>query len=61
MITYESKNGYKGVLCGPKSFSIYDKDGREVFHTGSRNIDTYKELKREVDRFPKFLEMLTKM
>ena len=56
---YTSPNGYTGRLYGKSSFSIYDRDGHEVFHTGFRNpnIDEV-ELKRQVDEFPKFLNML---
>lgn len=58
MMKYTSDNGYTGILYGEKSFSIKDKHGKEVFHTGSRNFNTFGELKKQVDNFPNFLEML---
>lgn len=57
-IKYTSENGYTGVLYGKSSFSVYDKDGHEVFHTGFRNFNTYDDLKESVDTFPEFLGML---
>ena len=58
LIKYTSDNGYTGVLYGEKSLSITDKTGKEVFHTGFRNINTYKELVEFVEDFPEFLKML---
>ena len=58
VIKYTSKNGYTGVLYGQSSMSIYDKDGKEVLHTGSRAINTYDELVELVDEHPKFRQML---
>ena len=57
-ITYTSDNGYTGILYGKRSYAVIDKDGREVMHTGSRNINTYEELKEHVDNFPEFYKML---
>ena len=59
-IEYTSENGYKGVLYGKGSMSIYDPDGRECLHTGSRSINTYEELVKTVDEHPQFMEMLRK-
>lgn len=61
IIKYTSDNGYTGTLYGKSSYSIYDKDGKEVFHTGSRNINTYEELVKQVDEYPEFLKMLSKI
>ena len=58
-IKYKSENGYTGVLYGWHSFSIKDKRGREVFHTGSRNFDTYERLVEEVEAFPEFIKKLS--
>ena len=30
----EFYNGYKGVAYGRSSFSVYNSEGREIFHTG---------------------------
>ena len=58
MIEYTSKNGYTGRLYGKSSLAIFNQDGREVLHTGSRSINTMAELRKEVDGFPEFMEML---
>lgn len=55
MIKVEHENGYTGTLYGRSSLSIY-KEGREVLHTGSRNISTEKELYELLDRFPKMIK-----
>lgn len=57
-IKYTSPNGYTGVMGGVASMAIFDKDGKEVFHTGFRNMNTEEELKEFVDGFPEFMEML---
>lgn len=57
MIEYTAKNGYKGVIYGEKSLKIV-KDGKIVFHTASRNINSFSELKDMVDTFPEFLQEL---
>lgn len=57
-IKYTSKNGYTGVLYGRSSLAIYNKDGKEVMHTGFRKINTYEELVETVETFPEFLELL---
>jgi hypothetical protein len=60
-IKYTSDNGYTGVLYGQSSLAIYNPDGTVSMHTGSRNINTYEELVRVVDEYPKFMEMLLKV
>lgn len=52
MIKVDHQNGFSGVLYGESSMSIYDKDGHEVIHTGSRNINTEKELRDLLERLP---------
>lgn len=61
MMTYTSPNGYTGILYGKSSLSIKDSNGKEVLHTGSRNVNTMEELKDLVDRHPEFMEMLKKI
>ena len=61
MIEYTSENGYTGKLYGELSMSIFDKDGKEVMHTGSRILNTPEELKEVVDGFPAFMEMLRRI
>ena len=57
-IIYTSPNGYTGRLYGKSSMSIYDSVGTEVFHTGTRSINTYNDLVETIDAFPGFLKML---
>ena len=57
-IEYTSPNGYRGVLYGKSSLSIYNPDGTESLHTGLRTINTYEELKNAVDEHPQFMKML---
>lgn len=57
-IKYTSDNGYTGVLYGKRSLAIYNPDGTESMHTGSRNINTYEELVKVVDDHPSFIKML---
>ena len=61
MIEYTSENGYSGKLYGKSSMSIFDKDGKEVMHTGFRTPNTQEELKEVVDRFPTFIEALKRV
>ena len=60
MIKYISPNGYTGILYGESSLSIYDSDDQNIFHTGSRNINTLEELKYLVEAFPKYRSELAK-
>ena len=57
-IKYTSPNGYTGVLYGESSMIIYNPDGTESIHTGSRTPNTYEELVEVVDNHPKFMELL---
>lgn len=56
-IKYTSKNGYTGVMYGKSSLVILDRNGKEVFHTGSRTCNTYEELIEQVDTFSEFYNM----
>lgn len=60
-IKYKHENGYTGVLYGRSSLAVYDADGHEVMHTGSRNINTLEELKELLDGYPEFRKMIEKM
>ena len=55
---YTSKNGYTGVMYGKSSLVILDRNGKEVFHTGFRNSNTYEELVEQVDTFSEFYNMI---
>lgn len=57
-IKYTSSNGYTGVLYGERSLAIFNPDGTESMHTGSRNINTYEELVKAVDDHPRLIKML---
>lgn len=61
VIKYTSENGYSGALYGESSMSIYNPDGKEVFHTGFRRkeINSLEALKEHVDTFPEFQKMLS--
>lgn len=58
VIDYTGENGYRGVMYGKSSMAVYDKNGVERMHTGSRGINTLEELKEFVDGFEEFLEKL---
>lgn len=58
IIDYTGENGYRGVLYGKSSMAVYDKNGVERMHTGSRGINTLEELKEFVEGFEEFFEML---
>ena len=62
---YTSPNGYTGVVIkdtymGFKHWdlSIFDEKGKFVFHATKSEKPTEKELKEEVDDFPRFRKML---
>ena len=57
-IKYTSDNGYTGVMYGKSSFAIFDKNGKEVLHTGSRSFNTYEGLVKQVDTYPEIRAML---
>ena len=57
-IRYTHPNGFTGLLYGKSSLVVQNSEGRDVFHTGFRNINTFDELKGWLDDFPKFMEML---
>ena len=56
-IMVEHENGYRGILYGKSSMSIFKGD-KEVLHTGFRNINTADELYEELSEMPSFMEML---
>ena len=60
-IEYTSPNGYRGVLYGKSSMSIYGPIGKVVIHTGHRTPNTLEELKKQVDEMPEFMELLIGM
>ena len=57
-IIVEHPNGYKGILYGARSMSIINADGKEVLHTGFRNINTKEELYTQLSEMPDFLKKI---
>lgn len=59
-IKYKSENGYSGRLYGKSSMSIYNPEGKKVFHTGFRRkeINSLEALKEHVDTFPEFEKLI---
>lgn len=60
-IRYASANGYTGVLYGKSSLSVYGPDGKEVLHTGARNVNTLEELKHVVEGMQEFVRMCNEL
>lgn len=60
-ISYTHPNGYTGLLYGKSSLVVQNSEGRDVFHTGFRNINTLDELKGWLDDFPQFVGLLERM
>ena len=61
-IEYRSTNGYTGRMYGKSSLSIFETDsGKEVFHTGFRKCNNLKDLRKQVEEFPKFLDAISRM
>ena len=56
---YEHKNGYSAKLYGKSSLSIYFK-GKEVAHTGSRNVNTEEEVMELLRRYPNLMKIIQK-
>ena len=54
---YKHKNGYSAKLYGVSSMVIY-RDGKEILHTGFRNVNTEEEVMKFLDDFPRFFEEL---
>ena len=52
---YKHNNGYLARLYGKSSLSVYF-NGKEVFHTGSRNVNTEDEVMKLLDSMPKLLQ-----
>ena len=54
---YEHKNGYVARLYGKSSLSVYF-NGKEVLHTGFRNVNTEDEVMELLEGMPKFVKLL---
>jgi len=56
--TIEHPNGFKAVLYGKRSMSIYTPEGRECLHTGSRSPQTEEQVMECLEEMPELLETL---
>ena len=54
---FRNENGYSARLYGKSSMSIY-VDGKKVFHTCSRNVNTEDEVMELLANYPEFAKML---
>ena len=54
---YIHQNGYIARLYGESSMSVYF-DGKEVLHTGSRNVNTEDEVLNMLGGMPKLKELI---
>lgn len=50
---YTHENGYSATLYGNSSMIIYH-DGKEVMHTGFRNVNTKAEVMKMLEEMPRF-------
>jgi hypothetical protein len=58
-IHYKNKEtGFEGTLYGESSLVIKNEKIGYYMHTGSRNINTYDELKELVDSEPRFIKTI---
>jgi hypothetical protein len=58
--TIHHPNGYSAKLYGKSSMSIYFR-GKEVSHTGSRNVNKDDEVKELLDKYPELMESISKI
>lgn len=57
---YKHNNGYSARLYGKSSMSIYNQQGREVMHTGSRSVNKEDEVMELLGNYPDFITILQK-
>ena len=55
---YKHPNGYSARLYGKSSMSIYF-NGKEIMHTGSRNVSTEAEVMEMLEDYPNFWSALS--
>lgn len=58
--TIHHPNGYSAKLYGKSSMSIYFR-GKEVSHTGRRNVNKDDEVKELLDKYPELMESISKI
>ena len=56
-VEYKHPNGYSAILYGQSSMSIYYQ-GKQVSHTGFRNVNTEIEVLKLLEEYPEFVEKL---
>ena len=56
---HRHKNGYIARLYGKSSLSVYF-NGKEVLHTGYRNVHTEDEVMEMLEDMPNFIEKIVK-
>lgn len=56
---YKHKNGYSARLYGKSSLSVYF-NGKEVLHTGFRNVNTEDEVMMMLEGMPGFFDVIEK-
>ena len=61
VLEYKSKNGYKGVLYGARSYAIFDRNDNKIFQVANRYVYSYEELVEKVEKFPKIYSILMNM
>lgn len=50
-------NGYSARLYGETSMTVH-YNGKEVLHTGSRNVNTEAEVMEMLEKMPEFLQKI---
>ena len=61
-MTYESDNGYTGIMYGRSSVRVIDqRTGKEVYTSGSRESDSYLWLVDLVDHFEEYRRAILSM
>lgn len=54
-VTYTHENGYSATLYGDTSLYV-EHDGREVLHTGFRNVETDDEVMNLLENMPDMMK-----
>jgi hypothetical protein len=54
---YAHKNGYYARLYGKSSMRVC-RNGKEILHTGFRNVNTEDEVMELLEGMPKFVKLL---
>ena len=56
-VTYTHENGYSATLYGNTSLSV-EHNGKEVLHTGFRNVETEDEVMNLLENMPEMRNKL---